>query len=79
MTETIAPPATEIVPEDLIAEHFPLKRDEGEVRIEARHLFGDHWRVNIWSIDNPKQIIVSATINRSFFVTITDGKLTVKP
>lgn len=75
---TEKPPETPAanVAENAIRAHFPLK--DGETQLDIRPLWSNHYRVNIWTSDDPESVVADNRIARTFFVTVVNGQVTVR-
>ena len=44
---------------------------------DAHNVFGDHWRVNVWTVTDPDRLVPTHRIEFSYFVKLDSETLTL--
>ena len=50
---------------------------DNHYQTDAHNVFGDHWRVNVWTVTDPDRLVPTHKIEFSYFLKLDQEMLTV--
>jgi hypothetical protein len=66
-------------PDSVVAlAHLTWGIPKNHFKTDVHHVFGDNWRINIWTSVDSDCIVIRKRITQSYFITISDNNGVLK-